>query len=156
MKVVFLDIDGVLNDSDFLKPLDRELREKTPEIDIDPLRVELVNNICERTGAVIVLSTTWRELYPEGDANKPSCRSLLIKQGLRASIIGETPRTFSAHRAHEISMWLDDNDVESYVVIDDDDTIEVFGNKAVRTEFYCGDGLTKELAERAVEILGER
>ena len=56
MKVIFLDIDGVLNSIKF----DR-LRMRDGRSDfIDESRLPLLKQIVDSTNAVIVLSTTWR------------------------------------------------------------------------------------------------
>lgn len=64
MKIIFLDIDGVLNHEDFY----RERFEKRyddgaiehPYSEIDPKTVQRLNKIIEETGANIVISSTWR------------------------------------------------------------------------------------------------
>ncbi len=64
MKVIFLDIDGVLNSIKF----DR-LRMRDGRSDfIDESRLPLLKQIVDSTGAVIVLSTTWR-VHWEKDEN---------------------------------------------------------------------------------------
>ena len=55
MKVIFLDIDGVLNSGAYDRR--RNWNELT---DIDESRLPLVKQIVDQTGAVIVLSSTWR------------------------------------------------------------------------------------------------
>ena len=50
-KVIFLDIDGVLND---------EGEEREKGVYIDETRVQRLASIVEQTGAEIVLSSSWR------------------------------------------------------------------------------------------------
>ena len=55
MKVVFLDIDGVLNSVAF----DRE--RTNGQGNIDKTRLPLLKQILDETGALIVLSSSWRK-----------------------------------------------------------------------------------------------
>lgn len=57
-KYIFLDIDGVLNSMDWFK----ENRETSDYTEIDPEKVKLLKEIVDKTGAEIILSSTWREL----------------------------------------------------------------------------------------------
>ena len=55
MKILFLDIDGVLNAREY----DRK-RNWNEQTDIDETRLPLVKEIIDKTGAKIVLISTWR------------------------------------------------------------------------------------------------
>ena len=65
MKIIFLDIDGVLNS----RVYDRK-RNWNEQTDIDETRLPLVKKIVDGTGAKIVLSSTWREHW---DKNHEKC-----------------------------------------------------------------------------------
>jgi histidinol phosphatase-like enzyme len=52
MKVIFLDIDGVLNSEEFLKKNKNEA--------IDRNNVSILKKIIDKTGAFIVMSSAWR------------------------------------------------------------------------------------------------
>lgn len=56
MKVIFLDIDGVLNSRTY----DRK-RNWNEQTDIDETRLPLIKEIVDATDAKIVLSSTWRQ-----------------------------------------------------------------------------------------------
>ena len=60
MKAVFLDIDGVLNYTQWYVSDRNPGNLDGKEGDIDPLCADRVNLICEKTGAKIVLSSDWR------------------------------------------------------------------------------------------------
>lgn len=62
-KLLFLDVDGVLNYKQFFE--ENPTSHKMMGSMIDPSRVSLVVSILERTGASLVLSSTWR-IIPEG------------------------------------------------------------------------------------------
>ena len=59
MKVIFLDIDGVLNSDEYIHKA-RKLGFKGIEEEIDIEKVELLKKAVEQTGARVVLSSSWR------------------------------------------------------------------------------------------------
>lgn len=129
MKIVFLDIDGVLNHEKWYRER-MEARERGEEFapyplsEIDPKCVEVLNDICAATGAKIVISSTWRHSGIE------YCRNVLNKCGLTAEIIDITPsnRSDMCLRGNEILKWIKDNkelvgdyyNFTEYVILDDD------------------------------------
>lgn len=155
IKVLFLDIDGVLNHD-----AQREARKRVPiehrvEGDwIDPVCVARVQAICDRTGAVIVLSSSWREMVGFDRTLK-----VLRAKGLTAEVIGQTPTSVPAGkwlvvaltRWQEIQAWLEAHpEVIQYAVLDDDaeGTPE---DVYVYTKF--SEGITDAHVERAVDLL---
>src|SRR5258706_13213658 len=58
MKTLFLDIDGVLNSADYM--LHRKHLPRPTRYNIDTLTVPRLNEITSRTGARLVISSTWR------------------------------------------------------------------------------------------------
>lgn len=156
MKIIFLDIDGVLNS----RAYDRK-RNWDEQTDIDETRLPLIKEIVDATGAKIVLSSTWRQ-YWDRDTNRCDEDGLYInktfgKFGL--SIFDKTPDLgIATVRMDEISKWLKDTDeeIESFVIIDDyrygwGDLSEHF----VKTEPNFRLGIEKEHVEKAIEILNQ-
>ncbi|HYG66320.1 MAG TPA: HAD domain-containing protein [Anaeromyxobacteraceae bacterium] len=159
MKVVFLDIDGVLNSERFFA----EAQPARWGIGhIDPGAVGRVQELARRTGAKIVISSAWRHAYPVADL-----RVILRVAGLEAPIVGATPDLDDGGaegrvRAAEITAWLEGNalraehgraePVEAYVVLDDLEDFGPLEPRVVRTRF--ADGLLDEHVERAVALLG--
>ena len=115
MKIIFLDIDGVLNhqgmtDEDWTKY-------GTCGGSIDPQSVKVLNDFTDETGAKIVVSSTWRL------DGLDRVRKALEEAGVMAGIIDITPRfTHPGYvRGNEIKCWLDAKTyVDSYVIFDDD------------------------------------
>jgi len=161
MRVAFTDFDGVLNSADWTArrggtPADWLDRSR----DLDPTAVARLNVIVEGTGAGVVISSSWRIMYPLDEIEK-----LLSDAGFRGEIVGVTPcyRSGSwesgryATRAEEIRAWLDEHpDVESFVILDDDGLGEKCGpspldSRLVRTNIL--HGLQPEHVEAAIEIL---
>lgn len=142
-RVVFLDIDGVLNGT-----LYRDGLSKTIQVvampDIDPACVDLLNAITRRTGAQIVLTTWWRRHAPW----MPLLQHLK-QAGVEADIVGSTPAKKT--RAEEIRAWLAANAVDSYVILEDDHPMPGFGPRAVFTSMSTG--IVQKNAEQAVAVL---
>jgi HAD domain in Swiss Army Knife RNA repair proteins len=146
MRVLFLDIDGVLNnpgtyggdngvyrrDRDTMDPDERAALLQVP---IAPECMARLNQIIARTGAVIVISSSWR-LFARWEDLGPA----LVRYGLVGQVIGETPdlvndpvwleawRTREGapfeyerlERGMEIAEWLKARaDVDSYAILDD-------------------------------------
>jgi hypothetical protein len=143
MKIIFLDIDGVLNSrSTFCKPILDEIDQ------IDPANIEQLNRILKQTGAYLVISSDWR------------CRRSLEKLKQIASIVGvnpekiidKTPVIDDVPRGIEIKQWLDNNQYEKFVIIDDHDDMGELLQYLVQTSSKTG-GLTEEKANEVISLL---
>jgi len=143
MKVIFLDVDGVLNCETTIQ------RTAQGFIGVDPEKVKLLKKIVKRTGAYIVLSSTWRE----EDYSLRSITKILEKAGMR--IYDCTPIMPRQRRGVEVQAWLDEHpSVTRYVILDD--IPEFYGDQLkwyIKTHFYDGTGLTDVHVEMAIELL---
>ncbi len=106
MKVLFLDIDGVLNWAGTEDKIDGYTG-------LCPERIARLNRILEAVpGLKIVISSTWRHCFSSSAYKDfPGLVRLLKKRGLKkdAKVIGATPKKFSyVPRGGEIRMWIDD------------------------------------------------
>ena len=163
-KIIFLDIDGVLNSLEYfdqLKNADQSKKiEKYQELDVE--KVRLLAEITANTGAEIVLSSTWRDIgRKEGKRDHPMYQYLvdtLAEFGLK--IIDHTPY-LDYDRPREIKEWLnrqEDKDIH-FVSLDDDFSPEAYkkdgiGDHLVRTSLYgVNGGLQKVHVEKAIDIL---
>jgi Swiss Army Knife RNA repair-like protein len=105
MKVIFLDIDGVLNCKRTHNP------RKFPYI-VDQKLLARLLKLCETTDAKVVLSSTWR-YDPIG---------LLAAKHFGIPLFDVLPDMQHQPRRDEINSWLRSrSDVTRYVVIDDED-----------------------------------
>lgn len=84
MKLVVLDVDGVLNSQGFLLANNNAAIGSREQL--DPLGCQRVQRICESTGAQILLSSTWRL-----SEKRPHMQEMLRSRGLSAKIVGYTP-----------------------------------------------------------------
>jgi hypothetical protein len=140
MKVIFLDVDGVLNDWD-TPALSKYLWYK--ESCMKQLQL-LVKN----TGAKIVVSSTWK--YSEELMTK--LKNVLEKYGL--SVYDVTPDL--SDKPPEIRAYLEVHpEVENYVILDDDDFFHEFYTKQVRTLGYLRMGLDEQYRLAAESILND-
>lgn len=134
MKVIFLDIDGVLNSKTTPNP------RKLPYI-VDPHLLGRFLRLLDRTHAKVVLSSTWRfdpaGLFSAGRYGIPF-----------EDVIPDTPHR---PRRDEILAWLEDHpEVNRYAVIDDEDdeldTLPLFQPSAAT-------GLTDRIANGVADYL---
>lgn len=161
MKVIFLDIDGVLS-------LSSDINKKTQVGDFtvpylwNVVACKILNDILDATGAEIVLSSDWRIHY-----TLPKMRKIFDANGLYSrSLIGYTiitkeyqyapsRETMGIARSHEINKWVNLHGVDNYVAIDDLPLLGLMDGKFIRT--LPEDGLTKDgLSERIIELLNNK
>ncbi len=176
MNIVFLDIDGVLNDWERSW---REVPDYNPEF--VPCCVKAFNKIIRATEAKIVLSSSWRYGIHRGDFSLRGFGRMLRSHSVRGELIGATrPSECDEPRWREIADWLkkpmlpaglivgiDDAElgvglglekttepvpfkIKRYAIIDDDS--DAFGGRpGVQTA--GGVGLTEADADLVIEIL---
>lgn len=160
MKIIFLDIDGVLNSTKSMSLSEDKKWADEP----NPENIKWLNYIIEKTGAKIVISSTWRI----------GNRSHLFDRyfhalGIKGEVIDVTPR-LDSYRGTEIKCWLlehkskinkykNDNwfsnkeKIESFVILDDDSDMEDLKKYLVLIDNNFG--LTKEDADKAIGVLND-
>ncbi len=158
MKVIFLDIDGVLNTP--------SSESRCGEyIGIDDDKVERLKQIVEKTKAEIVLISTWEKYWRKEKMLKPlqdySANYLdekLTKQGLKA--IDKTKDKADGRylsRGEGILEYIARNKVENYVILDDFQfDYDGLGLTDCLIKTKQAEGLTKAHAEKACKILSEQ
>jgi hypothetical protein len=148
MKVVFLDIDGVLNSTEYIEGLEDP---RIHENHIDPARVVLLNQLLDES-TYIVISSSWRSFVPD----RMVLSKLLEERGLLAGkVIDYTPyvplRFNNFRREDEITAWLSSHVVESYVILEDAELFQNLEKRVVRPE----DGIDQSHIEEAKRVLNE-
>lgn len=153
MKVIFLDIDGVVNCYD--------TKERAPSkvIGVEQRLITHIKEIVDATGAKLVLSSTWRKDWAFDLMNGKDwhyLRDEFAKQGLQ--FLDYTPSRRDSHRGEEIKEWLESTeyDVESYVVIDDEmfDIWDLHDGHMVQTSAMTG--IKPGAVKMAIEILSKQ
>lgn len=157
MKVIFLDIDGVLNTSQTFVDIHNEYIETgVRRIEIDLKRLNLLKKIVDQTGAVIVLSSSWRSFgkmecgkYTPLNEKMASLIKLFNEYGL--SIYDVTPKDANGIRQNEIEAWLKNKNIENFIVIDDESfDLQIFLNKElIKTSFTADDEMIKNMDDCA-------
>lgn len=153
MKIVFLDIDGVLNATDdwleihyFGQPSNEGVRV------LSRSKLALLAHIIHETGAKIVISSTWRKFNTLDELSDLFGR---MTDGWfrREMFYGMTPSSERGFRGDEVDVWLANHpEVTKYIILDDDgDFHQHHRPYFVNTETYVG--LTHPLMERAINLL---
>lgn len=129
-KVIFLDIDGVMNNAS-TRPDER----RGLVAWLDPSNVEVLNRLVRATGAVVVVSSTWRVSMPLDEL-----RGHFAAAGCLAEIADYTPDIDGYHRDHEIAAWLAGQPLppRRYAILDDQHTMDALPGKLVRINQYRG------------------
>ncbi|MCR4319771.1 MAG: HAD domain-containing protein [Candidatus Brocadiaceae bacterium] len=146
MKIIFLDIDGVLvNRESLIKQSGRHAKGH-------PDCVMAFNKIIEATKANVVISSVWRSFGVQ------KMRILLREWGVKSSVIDCTPQLesmvnglyISPSRGAEIQAWLDKNPCDDFIIIDDDRDMIHLMPRLIQTKFEIG--LTMQDADKAIEL----
>lgn len=140
VKVIFLDIDDVLNT--------RPTRERGELF--DSVNVKALNAVLDRTTAMIVVTSTWRLCTSSAEWEE-----ILISAGIHACgrVLGVTPWIEGTSRGAEIAYWLENTlcNVINYAILDDRDDMEPCKEHLLRTS--PDQGLTQVLANLAISRL---
>lgn len=121
MKIIFLDVDGVLNNASYIKKCYKKSINKKEtfysgkNVPFDIKCLKNLAKIVKKTGAKIVLSSTWR-IYK---SHIYVLEARLAEYGLR---IYDKTDIINMIKGAEITEWLKQHrDIENYVVIDDEE-----------------------------------
>jgi hypothetical protein len=158
MKVLFLDIDGVLNSDDNESVLSRLWKESNSVIKskdrfgylFDQRCVTWLEYIVMATGCKIVISSSWRR------AGLEAMRTMWAERDLPGEVIDITPWGDDAqhddydNRGNQIQSWIDKHSLDAYCIVDDYDQM-LQGQNFVETDSEFG--LTRESALEIVKIL---
>lgn len=150
--IILLDVDGVLNSNEFAKYcLEEEGYDPFNCDDLDPRAIRNLKRIVDETSANIVLSSSWRWDEKALDAVKKQLKAYGLE--LYDTTIMDIMETLS--RTDEIKLYLDEHpSITKYVILDGAEIKEPLADRWVRCLFK--NGLTKKLADEAIEILKEK
>ena len=139
MKIIFLDVDGVLNNNK------TNTRNPLGFIGVDDTLCQRLREIVVATGAKIVLSSAWRQ-YPE------SLPYLWEHCGPTVECVGQTDYYPNKYRGDEIAAWLAEHpEVDKFVILDDRTDMGDLKQYLVQT--YEDTGMTEKEKELAIKML---
>ena len=164
-KIIFLDIDGVLNTKWWYSQMDRNTHRDKYGYAFDPQAVANLRKIVEETGADIVISSSWKCM------GLSQMEDIWKDRNLPDIIIGITPNSVSDEllidadidsmelfhiRGEEIKEWLKKHGkrVCNYVIIDDMDNM-LPGQQSHFVQTNPEMGITEDDAEKAIAILNK-
>ena len=155
MKVIFLDFDGVMDTAYYGHILGKEGLPYHDEFGavFDPNCVECLKEIIDKTGAEIVVTSSWKSLMTYKDM-----LNMWEQRGLPGYVIDVTPSTSKCrHRGDEIDAWLKEyKDECQYVILDDFDERSFNEHQLSRLIVVNPyHGLDENAAERAIKLLSD-
>lgn len=155
MKIIFLDVDGVLNDA--------HTPDRAPGgyIGINSGMVAQLKRIIDCTDAKVVLVSTWKSEWDKNPENIKSADGKYLAECMRNAGIEIMDKTEDhiSNRGEGIAKYLSTKtNVESWIVLDDDmfADYQKYGitPHLVRTSFGYG-GLTQKHADQAIDKLNQ-
>lgn len=162
-KVIFLDIDGVLNTKWWYAQMNRNTPKDKYGYAFDPNAVSNLKYILDQTGADIVISSSWKSF------GFSELEEMWEERGLPGKLIGITPNSVSDEmllnadldnmelfsiRGMEIKEWLSKKgrSISHYAIIDDmDNMLPEQQSHFVKTDPEIG--ITKENADQVIAII---
>lgn len=169
MKILFLDFDGVLNDQAFYEHVKafpskysghaKDRAKRAASVHINPYNAQNLNYILKTDPEVrIVVSSTWRKLFTLSEI-----QWILKKHGIMPTkVIGITdipgPGVYEGSGLQDLQRgdlclkWAKENNIESFVCVDDDNDFDRVRDKFVRTNYK--NGLTRSKAEAILKLFG--
>lgn len=154
MKVIFLDVDGVLNSDEYLDKT-KEMSVDRIEKEIDINTIKLLQRAIKETGARVVLSSCWRNIK-KGQKLKQLLASYEI-------VVDSTPFIDNI-RGREIKEYLGEHkDIEDFVILDDeifDSYDEELLKKLIKISngngMNFGEGLQEKDVDEIIQRLGRK
>ena len=152
MKILFLDVDGVLNKlgSTPETRTKQRVREGGLIIGVEPELCRIVEEIVESTGCKVVLSSSWRDSDPNDEG------MVYLKENLNFGFYDITPRTRTGFRGEDILQWFCNNsnsdviNCTKYAILDDENDFFKF-----QPWFQSNHetGITRDLAYKIIGYL---
>ena len=162
-KVIFLDIDGVLNTKWWYTQMNRNTPKDKYGYDFDPKAVANLRRIVEETGADIVISSSWKCM------GLSEMEDMWEERNLPGKVIGLTPNSVSDEllvdadidsiklfhiRGEEIKEWMarHGKQVSNYTIIDDMDNM-LPDQQSHFVQTNPEEGITEEDVQKTIKIL---
>lgn len=162
MKVIFLDIDGVLATEKEYMMNRTKFRKKNPEAaelnipyPFNPDCVKIFNEILQETDAKIILSSDWRLHWNMDELDKIFKFNGVVKspEGATGFSKRKMSSTLSDDRVHQIKNYIESEQIMEWVAIDDLDLSEL-NERFVRTK--DSEGLKQTgVKNKILKVLGK-
>ena len=149
---LFLDFDGVLNNDRFLRYQKNHVQSAEHRL-FDPTNIAALVRLVDALAIeTVVVTSTWRK-----ERSLDELGAILAREGFHRPAVGLSAtvvlgKSFEA-RGDEIAAWLDDHAPGAYLVLDDFDLGNRFGNAFHKIEAATGltNAKVDELIARLVE-----
>ena len=152
MKIIFLDVDGVLNCAGSTS------RAPGGCVGVDDDKVERLRKIVEATGAKIVLTSTWKTFWDKDPSLMEPDGEYLAKKLSRKGIkIRDKTEDHVIDRGHGILNYLAKFTEEPQWIVLDDDIFRDYQECGVMPHlvktWWHGGGLTDDHVKQAIDLL---
>lgn len=171
MNIIFLDVDGPLAYSEY---------ENNKTANIDPEKVKLLKEICDKGNAFVVISSSWKQKDKYNKRPRIYYTLTNILQQFGITVLGDTPdipaeyegdapkiinladieklpkHKYGTGRAAEVNKYIIDNKVDNFVILDDEDydwSDYSYETHWVQPSWFGNGGLKPEHVEQAIKIL---
>lgn len=122
MKAIFVDVDGVICTERSLN-IALEKDQEIYNMEFDARTLKYLKKLMEKTGAELVLSSSWRDGIgsddPETKAIMDNLFSRMAENG--TPLTWWTPLIYMGGRDDEVAAWLEEHPCEAYVIFDDNE-----------------------------------
>jgi len=151
MKIVFLDVDGVLNSKNELVRVYNETHKPHSGYNypFDKKCLYNLRKIITDTDSKIVITSTWRK----DEEGRNILNGVLKLYGLDKYVIGYTP-ILDTSRGEEIKQYLLENKCDNFVILDDDSDMGELTVFLIKTNRQFG--LTDGDAQKAIKKLNKK
>lgn len=156
--IVFLDFDGPMIPQ---RAYFMEGQTRPYVMKFDPCAVSLVNRLCEKTDAQIVVHSSWRRAHTH-IAAVPDLRTHMREQGLlevyfHDDLFCPIHETGTSSRWNDITQWMNKNEIPTqYVIIEDEicpNSYKELKEHMISVDF--NEGFTWERYETALYRFGK-
>lgn len=161
MKLIFLDIDGVLNCVNSKQYMPAPYNPEIKYVGIDEDKLLNLKHIVDATGAEIYLTSTWKKDWHKNNKELQDPFANEIDKRFAAVGLKVTDRTFDSFYSgrgsgiNHVLITLEP-EPEGWVVLDDEYFYDFkkydISSHLVQTNWE-GDGLTPQLADIAIQVL---
>ena len=150
MKILFLDIDGVLNSHASMLALGLSWPQDNPKaVNLNPVAVGLLKEICKECDLHIYVHSTW------STQSKEWFTEMFKHYGFDAKVLErEHASILDVDRNERIDVAIEHYRPEQFIVLDDDDVCSKFGERFILTD--SRNGLGWEHYEKALALFGKQ